>query len=58
MISFSAVLSILLFNGLLAYFYAGMKSTYRDKFPFMAAYLMTGRYLLAYLLLALATRLF
>jgi len=58
MISFSAVLSILLFNGLLAYFYAGMKSNYRDKFPFMAAYVITERYLLAYLLLALATRLF
>ena len=58
MISFSAVLSLLLFNGLLAYFYAGMKSTYRDKYPFMAAYVITGRYLLAYLLLALATRLF
>lgn len=58
MISFSAVLSLLLFNGLLAYFYSGVKSTYRDKFPFMAAYVITGRYLLAYLLLALATRLF
>ena len=58
MISFSAVLSILLFNGLLAYFYAGMKSAYRDKYPFIAAYVKTGRYLLAYLLLALATRLF
>jgi len=58
MISFSVILSILLFNGLLAYFYAGMKSTYRDKYPFMAAYVLTGRYLLAYLLLALASRLF
>ena len=58
MISFSVVVSLLLFNGLLAYFYAGVKSTCRDKFPFMAAYVITGRYLLAYLLLALATRLF
>ena len=58
MISFSSVLSLLLFNGLLAYFYAGMKSTYRDKFPFLAAYVITGRYFLAYLLLALATKLF
>jgi len=49
MISFSVVLSILLFNGFLAYFYAGMKSTYREKYPFMAAYVITGRYLLAYL---------
>ena len=38
--------------------YAGMKSTYRDKYPFMAAYVITGRYLLAYLLVALAFRLF
>ena len=58
MISFSVVVSLLLFNGLLAYFYAGMKSTYRDEYPFMAAYIITGRYLLAYLLLALATRFF
>ena len=34
MISFSVVVSLLLFNGLLAYFYAGMKSTYRDEYPF------------------------
>jgi hypothetical protein len=58
MLSFSVIFSALIFNGLLAYFFALMKSTFRDKYSFLAAYVITGRYLLAYLLLAVATSLF
>ena len=47
-----------MFNGLIAYFYAEIRSTYRDKYPFIVAYIKTLRYLLAYVVLAAVTRLF
>ena len=58
MFSWSFVLSILMFNGLIAYFYAEIRSTHRDKYPFVVAYIKMLRYLLAYVVLAAVARLF
>lgn len=58
MFSWSFVFSVLVFNGLIAYYYAEIKSTHRNKYPFLVAYVQVGRYVLIYLILAAATRLF
>lgn len=47
------VLSLVLFNGVLAYAYQYIRSTYRNRFPYMAAYLITGKYLLLYVIIAM-----
>ena len=45
--------ALLIFNGILAYAYSYIRSTYRNKFPFLAAYLITGKYLLLYVIIAM-----
>lgn len=47
------VLSLVLFNGVLAYAYQYIRSTYRNRFPYMAAYVITGKYLVLYVILSL-----
>ena len=53
MMGWDFVLSLVLFNGVLAYAYQYIRSTYRNRFPYMAAYLITGKYLLLYMMLSL-----
>ena len=48
--------ALLMFNGILAYGYRHIRSTYRNMFPFLAAYWITGKYLLLYLLLSLIVK--
>jgi len=47
------ILALMLFNGILAYAYQYIRSTYRNRFPFLAAFWITGKYLLLYLMLSL-----
>jgi len=49
----NTLFGLLLFNGVLAYAYAHIRSTYYDRFPFLAAYLITGKYLLLYVIIAM-----
>lgn len=49
----NTLFGLLLFNGVLAYAYAHIRSTYYDRFPFLAAYIITGKYLLIYMALSL-----
>lgn len=48
--------ALLMFNGILAYGYRHIRSTYRNRVPFLAAYWITGKYLLLYLLLSLIVK--
>lgn len=53
MMGWDFVLSLVLFNGVLAYAYQYIRSTHRNRFPYMAAYVITGKYLVMYVMLSL-----